>query len=407
MRTGELSRSGRKLRLPNQSFRVLAMLLERPGQLVTREELRASLWPSGTFVEYDQGLNAAVNRLREALRDSADKPRFIETLPRRGYRFIGTIEVQSASGVPSGALVSNTPPVQDVAHEGVRIGLLAIAGSLVALLVIAGTILSMSHRSAPGPPAHRDVVPFTSLPGQALAPTFSPDGSHIAFAWNGGNDDRRGFDLYVKEIGSERLLRLTNHPSDGIIPAWSPDGSSIAFVRFEDRAQEAGIFIIPALGGVERRVLSTGVVVGHLIHISWSPDGKRIAYPAYGYNGTPQIYLLSVDTLQTQPLSPAPECLDALQPAFSPDGTELALVCTSSSEVYTIYAVDIAHASLRRLASMMGDPQGLVWLADGSRIVFSNDAGRGGELWEVTLQGGLSELPFGEDGTAPAIAERG
>ena len=92
LRTEELSKSGTRLRLPHQSFCVLAMLLERPGQLVTREELRARLWPASTLIEYDQRLNAAVNRLREALLDAAEAPRFIETLPKRGYRFIAAIE---------------------------------------------------------------------------------------------------------------------------------------------------------------------------------------------------------------------------------------------------------------------------------------------------------------------------
>src|SRR6202011_4307618 len=95
LHTEELSNSGRRVRLPQQSFRVLAILLERAGQLVTREELRARLWPAGTLVEYDQGLNTAVNRLREALRDSAEAPRFIETLPKRGYRFIAAIESEA------------------------------------------------------------------------------------------------------------------------------------------------------------------------------------------------------------------------------------------------------------------------------------------------------------------------
>src|SRR6185312_8053066 len=92
LRTEELFRSGRKVPLPNQSFRVLAMLLEKPGQLVTREELRARLWPRDKFVDHDRSLNAVVNRLREALRDSAEQPRFIETLLKRGYRFVGVIE---------------------------------------------------------------------------------------------------------------------------------------------------------------------------------------------------------------------------------------------------------------------------------------------------------------------------
>src|SRR4029077_12517839 len=91
LQTQELRKHGVRLRLPGQSFQVLRMLLERPGSLVTREELQKALWPSDTFVDFDHSLNAAVNRLREALGDSADEPRLIETLPRRGYRFIGTL----------------------------------------------------------------------------------------------------------------------------------------------------------------------------------------------------------------------------------------------------------------------------------------------------------------------------
>jgi DNA-binding winged helix-turn-helix (wHTH) protein len=85
LQTQELRKQGARLRLPGQSFQILKMLLERPGELVTREELRTTLWPSDTFVDFEHGLNAGVNRLREALGDSADSPRLVETLPRRGY----------------------------------------------------------------------------------------------------------------------------------------------------------------------------------------------------------------------------------------------------------------------------------------------------------------------------------
>ena len=89
--SGELRKSGTRLSVQDQPLQVLKLLLERPGELVTREELRQQLWPSDTFVGFEHGLNAAVGRLRETLGDSADTPRFIETLPRRGYRFIGTV----------------------------------------------------------------------------------------------------------------------------------------------------------------------------------------------------------------------------------------------------------------------------------------------------------------------------
>src|SRR6266478_6822924 len=91
-RAGELLKNGRRIRLQDQPLQVLAMLLENPGGVVTRDELRQRLWPTDTFVDFDHGLNNAINRLREALNDSADSPRFIETLPRRGYRFISQVE---------------------------------------------------------------------------------------------------------------------------------------------------------------------------------------------------------------------------------------------------------------------------------------------------------------------------
>lgn len=89
--SGELRKNGIKIRLPDQSFRILLMLTERPGKLVTREELRNKLWPADTFIDFDNGLNSAILRLRNALGDSAEHPRYIETLPRRGYRFLGNV----------------------------------------------------------------------------------------------------------------------------------------------------------------------------------------------------------------------------------------------------------------------------------------------------------------------------
>lgn len=102
LETGELRSNGTRTTLPGQPFQILATLLDRPGQLVTREELKKQLWPAETYVDFDVSLNKAVNRLREALDDSAQHPRFIETLPRRGYRFIGTVEAESSPGAARG-----------------------------------------------------------------------------------------------------------------------------------------------------------------------------------------------------------------------------------------------------------------------------------------------------------------
>jgi Tol biopolymer transport system component/DNA-binding winged helix-turn-helix (wHTH) protein len=441
LHTEELFRSGSRIRLPNQSFRVLALLLERAGQLVTREELRARLWPPGRLVEYDQALNTAVNRLREALRESAEAPRFIETLPKRGYRFIATIQpdpVSPGAAAPDAPAESsnegNVPAA--LANTANEPGTAATEGPLTAaspvavaralanrgrrpphhearfagamalgMILLLGVILWLrAPHSANQSPSGWKVVPFTSLPGQAIAPTFSPDGSQIAFAWNGETGDAHQFDLYVKSVGSERLLRLTHRPSRRVTPAWSPDGGTIAFVR--DTGDALGLFVIPALGGPERQI-ARNLALESSMQISWSPDGRVLAYAAYGPTGAPRIYTVSMDSLTTQLLSPAPDCMEAGEPAFSPDGNELALSCMSSSGVYAVYVARLPHGPLRRLASILGDPQGLTWSADGKRLVLANDPGDGGELWQLSLDGHLRQLPFGEEGSAPAVSARG
>ena len=126
--TGELRRDGARVSLQDKPFQMLVLLLRKPGALVTREELRSELWPADTFVDFEHGLNTAVKKLRQALDDSADTPRFVETLPRRGYRFVGTVEgepsaVESpavvnchevlASGLPARSRMAVEPPVSD------------------------------------------------------------------------------------------------------------------------------------------------------------------------------------------------------------------------------------------------------------------------------------------------------
>src|SRR5262245_56635910 len=114
-RTGELRKQGTRLRLRGRPIDILLILMASPGQVVSREELRTKLWPADTFVDFDHGLHSAVNRLREAVNDSADNPRFIETLPRKGYRFIAPVTRIAAAPI---AHVVGPPPADIEIHGG-------------------------------------------------------------------------------------------------------------------------------------------------------------------------------------------------------------------------------------------------------------------------------------------------
>src|SRR5215471_4930879 len=111
LETGELRKHGLRIRLQRQPFEVLALLIERAGDLVTREELQQKLWPANTFVDFDHGLNKAINKIREALGDSADAPRFVETVARRGYRFLADVKVYAPPvATPEMAADTQVPP---------------------------------------------------------------------------------------------------------------------------------------------------------------------------------------------------------------------------------------------------------------------------------------------------------
>jgi cholera toxin transcriptional activator len=116
--SGELRKSGMRLRLQEQPFQVLLMLVERPGEVVSREQLRQKLWPADTFVDFDHSLNTIINKLREVLGDSASSPRFIETLAKRGYRFVPAVEVVT-NHTEKGSVVNATQPDRQVKNQSV------------------------------------------------------------------------------------------------------------------------------------------------------------------------------------------------------------------------------------------------------------------------------------------------
>jgi Tol biopolymer transport system component/DNA-binding winged helix-turn-helix (wHTH) protein len=406
LRSGELRKAGVKLKFGGQPFQVLTILLEQPGEVVTREELQKRLWPD-TFVDVDRNLNTAINKIREVLGDSAESPRFVETLPRRGYRFIGEVEPPVEAAVPV------EPDHRSISHHWWKIV------AVVVIAVVGAAVAYRWHRQQrPQDQAASTAFPFTALSGEATSPAFSPDGSRIAFAWNGDPaQGAKGFDLYVKALGSETLLRLTQHPSESISPTWSPDGTQIAFQRLA--GADTGIYVVPALGGPERKLRPTRMSSSSInfisrsdfTHISWSPDGKWIAFAdAAQKEEQGRIYLLSTDTLQARQIPISPTCIGEGMPAFSHNGEYLAYWCfLMNNGKALLQALPIPGGQPKTISSSLAFPNGLTWSADDEKIIYSlYSVGSGNftsELGEVTVaNGSTKKLAFAGSAMLPTTS---
>ena len=218
----ELRKRGVRVRLPDQPFTLLLELLQRPGEVVTREELQRKLWPSNTFVDFDRGLNKAMNRVREVLNDSAEEPRYIETIPRCGYRFIG--EVELAPPMPSVGMETLAPvPLEPARRRRPWLRAAALTGTLLAILV---AVLSFgSRRSAPSPAFRSSLLPPPETSFQPRNFAVSPDGTRLVFSALGTDGKSR---LWVRALSAAEASRLDN-TDDGSYPFWSPDSTRVGF----------------------------------------------------------------------------------------------------------------------------------------------------------------------------------
>jgi Tol biopolymer transport system component/DNA-binding winged helix-turn-helix (wHTH) protein len=399
-RSRELKKHGVRIKLQDQPLRILLLLVQHPGEVVTREQIQSELWPAGTYVDYENAINSSVRKLREALGDNPSNPRFIETLSRRGYRLLVQVSSNGKGEVP--------PPPATARRR--RWPVAAAAGVLV-VVTIAGFLLSR-HRSANRFEFPR-AVPLTSYPGQICCPSFSPDGTRVAFAWSGPSDDN--LDIYVKLIGQGEPVRLTTDTAEHRWPAWSPDGQWIAFVKYSQGA--ASVMVVPALGGPDRVITRLGT--GELAHyyqsfISWSADGKSL-FAAERSPGTRATWIarISVDSGEKTRVTSPPDGYDDGSPAVSPDGTKLAFTRGFGFSRRNIYVLPLTETQLsggnaQRLTPDASLVDSLAWTPDGRELVFSAERG-GHVLWRVPADGGSPPalLTGGENRTEIAISAQG
>jgi Tol biopolymer transport system component/DNA-binding winged helix-turn-helix (wHTH) protein len=411
--TGELrGRNGTPERLSQQPLQILRLLLEADGRVVSRDELRTALWPEETFVDFEHSVNTAIKKVRRALDDSVENPKFIETVPKVGYRFLVPVEwiPESQNNPP---YITSTGPIRVEAAPQLqtRIRIFAARNILVIAFILASAIVVLLLYRRPLLRS-KGAEPSISFPvtnvGEKYSPSLSPDGKQLAFAWNGGAGLK--FSIYVKLIATEEPLRLTRQESIDFNPVWSPDGHYIVFCRI--KKGYTGIYMVPTLGGAERKIRDThweerdfDQVFWYFGRLSWSPDGMLLAFSDRASSNEPtSIYLLSLDSLSTRRVT-SPGLPGDYNPAFSPDGQTLAFN-RGSQGVTSIYTVPVAGGRERKVVTGSQFGWGLAWTSDGREIVFGKAGwlARSGWLWKISAHGGEPQrLQFGQEGTEPSI----
>jgi Tol biopolymer transport system component/DNA-binding winged helix-turn-helix (wHTH) protein len=402
---GVLQRAGVRVPVQGQPLQVLRLLLEAGGKVVTREELRKVLWPEDTFVDFELGVNTAVKKLRQALADPAERPKFIETLPRVGYRFLVAVEWVAKNG-EKGAPADGRAGASASERTGSwhSSTWLAVGGALLLAVGGIGIWKLVRHRQQGALPPI-EVVPLMNLAGYEYSPAFSPDGNQVAF----GLLDKDKPGLYTTVVGGEKSFRLT-HNSGDCCPRWSPDGRQIAYSHSTDEG--IVIYVTPALGGTQRRVYE-GLDSFMSRPLDWSPDGKFLAITeSHGDKSHSWIALLSLDDLSTRRLtSPSGQYMD-YGPAFSPDGSSVAFVRSIVAGMVTdLYVVSVFGGEPRRVTfdhrAIFGPPS---WTPDGRELVYASDlAGRPRNLFRVSASGGTPQrvagVGAGADG--PSVSRKG
>jgi Tol biopolymer transport system component/DNA-binding winged helix-turn-helix (wHTH) protein len=311
----ELRKDGVPVRLQEQPLRVLATLVERPGEIVTREELQDRIWGKDTFVDFEQSLNKAVNRLREALNDEAAQPRYVETVPRRGYRFIarvtGPIPIEPPGQTLLLSSVSGAEPTV-ASHGSWRILILAAASVLFAVGVAALVLWKRFENPTSAETRHMTSAAY-------CCPRLSPDGKLLAYV-SGTSSGR--MHIWVQQTAGGDAIPVTRGSDGEFNPDFSPDGTHIAFVSGTGR-----LYIAPSLSGEPRPV---GKAYGQ--NPLFSPNGRQILYWE-GPHWEGPASIVSVDSGEQTSLSFNRDFLVHAPPLWSPNGEEIIFYGVSRSKL--------------------------------------------------------------------------
>jgi Tol biopolymer transport system component/DNA-binding winged helix-turn-helix (wHTH) protein len=411
-RRGELRRDGHRVKLQGQPFHVLSMLLQHPGEVVTREELRRKIWPQDTFVDFDTGLYTAVKKLRLALNDTAVNPRFIETISRRGYRFL--MEVQPAESATNNqhsvfspatsqagatAAEPGTAPAKPADSTPLtrRIMLLTIAGLTVCLIFV---LLLAAYRLRSRPPKGQTTFESAgwkmsrlTTVGNCYDAIISPNGEFVAYVQDAGGTQS----LWLRQIatGSDsRLIAPGEHRYWGL--TFSPGGEYIYYVASRPGGpgagarQDAALYRIALIGG-------PGIKLKEKLDspVSFSPDGRLYAFVREDsslHESTLMVASVDGDAERKLATSQLPDYFDF--PSWSPDGMTIACAGASFRRPSRIlfYAADGKGERQSPISSPdWGHIRKIQWLRDGTGLLMAmkNRQSADYQLWQLSYPAGF------------------
>jgi Tol biopolymer transport system component/DNA-binding winged helix-turn-helix (wHTH) protein len=395
--------------LPPKAFDLLRVLVQHAGQLMEKEALLRAVWPN-TFVE-EGNLSVHISALRKVFSKESSDSAFIETIPKRGYRFTAAVTRSAAE--------SDLSPQEE---RAVSLGTEGMASAVIyrstfwgprfwrkplfwmlLLSLCAVAVLATRFTTHPTKPPRvaADSRPLTSVPGVFSSPTFSPDGRRLAYAWHAGADKFQN--IYTQDVDSDERNKLTDGGGDNFSPAWSPRGEEIAFLHSENESKMLKIVVAEVQAAHVQRQLAVINNIGSTFHdppsLAWSPTGESLVTTEKDDSTqSASLVLISTKSGGKQLLTHPPVQAIDIDAVFSPDGNLVAFLRAHGPSSADIYVIPTGAGPERHLPFQIHSIEGLTWSPDGhSLVVSSGRAASVGSLWKVSLNGdpptALSSLP--------------
>ena len=384
-----ISRGNEVVRVEPKVMQVLVCLAARPGEVVTREDLIASVW-AGIFVT-DDVLHRAVRELRRVFGDLPSAPRYIETIRKRGYRLIA----DTAEEAPQRISTANASSVVQGSFDArVARRPWPAAAFGAALLVACGmAVLALVWRpSQLATEARARFVPVVSSPLNESDPAIAPDGQRVAYVVRSGNDTGHS-DIYLQPRVGVSAVRLTSTDADDRRPTWSPDGRRLGFVRLSGATCD--LYALMLEGGIEQRLAPCSNTEEP--QFTWaSADALLLSEAPVGLHHGWRIARMSVNGGERQPLTaPPPGVIGDHSPVVSPDGRQVAFIRQFSGGAADLFVMPVEGGASRRVTFDESDITGADWTSGGRELIYSSDRAGGYSLWRVAAAGGTPQLAAG------------